>query len=105
LDQGYFRAAAGITCDLFDKLSACEHDPKVRSIPALTEYADKQVPRIRELLMVMLGDIDGNELRGWIKLYHSDQAAFKSRAMRFVHGVHELRFRDNLRRMAESAEE
>jgi hypothetical protein len=105
LYQGHFRAAAGMTCDLFDNLAVCEHDPKMRSIPALTEFADKRAPRIREVLMVMLGDIDGKELRRWIELYHSDLPAFKSRALRFVHGVHERRWQNDIRRMAESADE
>jgi hypothetical protein len=66
--HGYFQAAVGLLCDVFDTLHRIESLPEGGG----NDLREDSGANLRQNLMQMLGDLDGTELRGWLDLYRSE---------------------------------
>jgi hypothetical protein len=77
LGSGRSHAARGLLHDLFDELTALlEYEVPPTESPDTRELFDKVNARMREVLMSMIDDQDGNKLRTWLQLFRTDRVAF-----------------------------
>lgn len=91
LEEACDEAATGMLCDLFRFLKYAEEqmllletsiDPKY--LNSLRDMREVQRPYLREILMELLEDEDGSELKSWYELYCDDLTAFRERARQFA---------------------
>jgi hypothetical protein len=90
LERACVEAAAGMLVDLFRFMNYAEKkwpaeetiDPKF--IETSRSFREHRWAHTREVLMDILEDEDGSELRVWCQLYCADPAAFRELARQFA---------------------